>query len=114
MGTRSLTEVLDFDGAPIVTMYRQFDGYPSGHGVELAKFLAKKRIINGIRMNDKEGECFNGPGCLAASVVMHFKKDHPLGGIYLYKPGSRGVGEEYIYTVVPNRDGTITVSIREV
>ena len=34
MGTRSLTFVYEGD-KPFVNMYRQFDGYPSGHGQEL-------------------------------------------------------------------------------
>ena len=38
MGTRSLTFVYEGE-KPIVNMYRQFDGYPSGHGAELAEFL---------------------------------------------------------------------------
>ena len=38
MGTRSLTFVYDGE-QPIINMYRQFDGYPSGHGQELAEFL---------------------------------------------------------------------------
>ena len=32
MGTRSLTYVYENE-APIICMYRQFDGYPSGHGI---------------------------------------------------------------------------------
>ena len=33
-------------------MYRQFDGYPSGHGVELAQFLAGMVIVNGFQSDD--------------------------------------------------------------
>ena len=32
MGTRSLTFVYDEYGEKIINMYRQYDGYPSGHG----------------------------------------------------------------------------------
>ena len=38
MGTRSLTFVYDEQEA-IINMYRQYDGYPTGHGAELAEFL---------------------------------------------------------------------------
>ena len=38
----------------IVVMYRQYDGYPSGHGIELAEFLAKGRLVNGISAVEKE------------------------------------------------------------
>ena len=42
MGTRSLTFVKEQNGRKVSTyvcMYRQYDGYPSGHGLELAEFL---------------------------------------------------------------------------
>ena len=39
MGTRSLTFVYDEDGRKIINMYRQYDGYPSGHGKDLAESL---------------------------------------------------------------------------
>ena len=48
MGTRSLTYVYDNDDVPVVCMYRQFDGYPTGHGSELAHFLVPFKIVNGI------------------------------------------------------------------
>ena len=44
MGTRSLTFVYE-DNKPIVNMYRQFDGYPEGHGQELADFLLSGAVI---------------------------------------------------------------------
>lgn len=50
MGTRSLTFVYDEDGEKIVNMYRQMDGYPSGHGLELAEFLEPITMVNGIGM----------------------------------------------------------------
>ena len=46
MGTRSLTFVYEKYGQvqkPVVNMYRQFDGYPTGHGAELAEFLTRGR-----------------------------------------------------------------------
>ena len=46
MGTRSLTFVYDGD-EPIVNMYRQFDGYPEGHGQELAEFLCSGKLVEG-------------------------------------------------------------------
>ena len=51
MGTRSLTRIIPRqDGLSFaeghekgelayVSMYRHFDGYPSGHGIDLAEFL---------------------------------------------------------------------------
>ena len=76
MGTRSLTYVYDDYNitTPIVCMYRQFDGYPSGHGAELAEFLNSfDAIVNGIRIGDTR-KISNGMGCLAAQMIAFFKK----------------------------------------
>src|SRR5512146_1803261 len=106
MGTRSLTRVYDKDGAEIICMYRQFDGYPSGHGAELACFLAPFRIVNGLRLDEKAGEIANGMGCLAAQIVAHFKRTP--GGFYLYPPGTSDVNEDYEYAV-ELRDGRVSL-----
>jgi hypothetical protein len=96
MGTRSLTFVYD-DKTPVVCMYRQFDGYPSGHGQELSDFLFDGKLVNGIPYGSKE-KLFNGMGCLAAQMIATFKKDS--GGIYLYHPDkTRDGGQEYEYHV---------------
>lgn len=118
MGTRSLTVITDHAGKEIVVMYRQFDGYPSGHGKELAEFLKDVVLVNGISMRKEEKQRIaNGMDCLAAQIVARFKlghavdqaelnKHHPTatmpieaGSIYLYPAGTRDCGEEYIYTV---------------
>lgn len=81
MGTRSLTFVYDTD-AILMNMYRQFDGYPSGHGLELAEFLNSfEAIVNGIPVGDKR-KMANGMGCLTAQLVANFKDG--AGGFYLY------------------------------
>lgn len=97
MGTRSLTVFQDEDNNEIVVMYRQLDGYPEGHGAELAEFLAGSILVNGIALGRDESAIHNGMGCLAASVVAYFKTG--VGGFYLYPAGTRNCGEEYVYTV---------------
>ena len=71
MGTRSLTFV--YDGKePMINMYRQYDGYPSGHGSNLAEFLNSfDAIVNGISVGDNR-KIANGMGCLAAQLIAHF------------------------------------------
>jgi hypothetical protein len=104
MGTRSLTAFIMKGKQDIefATMYRQFDGYPSGHGVELAEFIGgQDRMYNGI-------------GCLAAQVVAHFKITREVGGIYLEIPASRGYDEEYIYEVYANSKGQLMMSCFDV
>lgn len=98
MGTRSLTRFIEKyeDGTKeVVTMYKQYDGYPSGFGVELSEFLSKGKVVNGISSYDDV--VFNGMGCLAAQVVSEFKSGP--GGIYLEAPGTKDVGEEYVYEI---------------
>ena len=96
MGTRSLTKVFDHSDRELVCLYRQHDGYPSGHGAELAEKLVGFTLVNGLR-SDQTGKLANGMGCLAAQLVAEFK-DGP-GSFYLYAPGTTDVGEEYVYEV---------------
>jgi len=117
MGTRSLTRVIDRQselsfakghlaknvGKSYINMYRQYDGYIEGMGVDLASFLLPFTVVNGIKM-DEERKVANGAGCLAAQMVAHFKED--AGSIYLNptegKPGD--CWEEYIYTIFVTDD----------
>ena len=100
MGTRSLTFVYD-DKEPMINMYRQFDGYPSGHGSELAEFLNSfDAIVNGIRVGDTR-RIANGMGCLAAQLIAYFKID--AGGFYMYPVTAKDCGQEYEYHVYENK-----------
>ena len=96
MGTRSLTFVYD-DKQKVMCMYRQFDGYPSGHGAELASFLASfDAVVNGYAF-DETRKVANGMGCLAAQLVANFKVG--VGNFYLYPTNSKDCGQEYEYHV---------------
>ena len=94
MGTRSLTFVYEGE-MPIVNMYRQFDGYPTGHGQELADFLLSGELINGY--SKKQSVQFNGMGCLAAQMIAYFK--NTVGGFYIYSVDSTDCWQEYEYHV---------------
>ena len=99
MGTRSLTFVYQ-EGKPILNMYRQFDGYPTGHGQELANFLLSGEMVNGIPVGENQ-LYFNGMGCLAAQLIANFKKS--AGGFYIYPIGSTDCWQEYEYHVYENK-----------
>lgn len=108
MGTRSLTFVHDGEDAkPFVCMYRQMDGYPSGHGLELQQFLKPISMVNGIGLKDDGLVIANGPGCLAAQMVAHFK-DGP-GGIYLKSVSDKDCGQDYEYHVYADENIGIKV-----
>ena len=108
MGTRSLTFVYDEQGNKIINLYRQYDGYPTGHGQELAKFLNSGRMVNGLDGLGKERQ-FNGSGCLAAQLVAHFKKES--GGFYLYPTETGDCGQDFEYHVYT--DNGIRVKIMD-
>jgi len=108
MGTRSLTRVIETYRddkknkqvkTKLVNMYRQYDGYPDGHGMELADFLNGGKVVNGIG-TDKN--VFNGAGCLAAQMIAHFKDG--AGGIYIQPITANNCGQEYEYEVVVDFD----------
>ena len=101
MGTRSLTFVYEKYGQvqkPVCNMYRQFDGYPTGHGAELAEFLNGGRLVNGLIHTEMPEEMvYNGMGCLAASMVAHFKQTP--GSFYIYSTDERECGQDYEYHI---------------
>lgn len=117
MGTRALTFVYesykDEQGKvvhqPIINLYRQYDGYPSGHGVELAEFLQRGRLVNGL--SGRDDVVFNGMGCLAAQLVANFKKES--GGFYLHPVTAVDCGQDYEYHVYENGDRKICVRVTD-
>lgn len=64
MGTSSLTYIYNTEGRIILIMYRQYDGYPSGHGNDLAIFL--ESYVSEKNMNK-----------LADDLFSYFKKSEP-------------------------------------
>jgi hypothetical protein len=101
MGTRSLTYV--YDGkTPIMCMYRQFDGYLSGHGQELANFLNELTIGNGISGKSELFTYANGMGDLAAQMIVFFKKTP--GGFYIHPIElNQDCLQDYEYHVYENK-----------
>lgn len=111
MGTRSLTRVIetwkDDNGKEkkqtLITMYRQMDGYPSGHGEELAEFLNSGKVVNGLGLDALKQRVFNGAGCMAAQMISHFKGDS-AGGIYIYPNSTKDAWQNYEYHVLVDFD----------
>jgi hypothetical protein len=111
MGTRCEVAIME-DDTEICRIYRQFDGYPSGMGVDLAN-LCKVRLVNGFGSNEKGGTHANGMGCLAAQIVHGMKADMGgkprIGNVYLQKPGTVFSDHvDYIY-IVRGKEGETPV-----
>ena len=100
MGTRSLTHVVD-NNDTLLTLYRQYDGYLTGHGLDLAEFLQDICIVNGISGSaDRKA---NGMGCLSAQLIAHLKDG--VGNIYVYPPDSKDCWEEFTYYIYNEKVG---------
>jgi hypothetical protein len=112
MGTRSLTfvyEQYNDEQKPVCNMYRQFDGYPTGHGAELVEFLSGGRMVNGLAQTKTVEEVvFNGMGCLAAQMISHFKKSP--GGFYIHPTDVTDCGQDYEYHIY-NIDGEFKIIV---
>jgi hypothetical protein len=79
------------------------DGYPSGHGKELAEFMAGITFVNGYTGEHHAGTHANGGDCFAAQLVGKLKAGK-IGHIYLRNHDCEG--EEYNYTVtISRKDG---------
>lgn len=111
MGTRSLTVINnEWDDSEICVLYRQYDGYPEGHGIDLLNFLKNMNIVNGISIGESR-RISNGMDCLAAQVVAHFKTGP--GGFYLNAAGSRDMCEQFIYTIYV-KDKELHIKVEDV
>lgn len=98
MGTRSLTHIKDQEGEKtLVTIYRQYDGYPTGMGNDIKAILGGRILVNGY--NDPDKQC-NGMGCAAAMLIAGLKDG--CGNVYIYPADSHDVWEDYNYTIWPD------------
>ena len=114
MGTRSTYRIIEqytdektqkVVNQEICLMYRQFDGYPSGHPCETAEWLASGEVVNGFGSNETK-LLFNGAGCLAAQLVAKYKTE--TGGTYLNPLKHRGkCWEDYLYDIIVKEDKSI-------
>ena len=114
MGTRSTYRIIEqytdektqkVVNQEICLMYRQFDGYPSGHPLETAEWLASGKVVNGYSLN-VDTLLFNGAGCLAAQLVAKYKEG--VGGTYIQSLNSRGNSwEDYLYDIIVKEDQSI-------
>ena len=99
MGTRSLVHIKE-GKKTIVTIYRQYDGYPTGMGDDIKEILnnGMVNILNGFSLNHQVPKQFNGMGCLAAYLIGELKKKK-IGNVYIFPANIKDVGEDFTYTI---------------
>ena len=119
MSTRSLVrfatreEGVSFSEHPKrveVQVYKHFDGYPSGHPVELAEFLSEFKIVNGLGQDTNK--VANGLTCLATQYIAAFKM--VPGDLYVENPDTQHGDIEYITYVWGTENKDIWMSIFDV
>ena len=102
MGTRSTMKFIRKGNnklTPLVSIYRQYDGYVDGVGHELAKWLLDKNIVNGFGISADITKLANGFGCLIAQYIRDFKTEP--GYLYITDMDNKG---EYNYEVIFDDD----------
>jgi hypothetical protein len=105
MGTRARINILDHDKT-LVSIYRQFDGYPSGLGQEVADFGSTLTIVNGYTSTGEDQA--NGMGCFAAQLIKYLKDG--IGNVYIRDTSDESQGEEYSYNL-SEKEGKVWMSI---
>lgn len=109
MGTTATTLVYNDKNQCIIDFRTSFDGYPSGYGLELAKFLLSiYEVTNGIDVKETR-KTANGMECLAAQLVAFFKTE--VGDYYLHPPSfESNFSSDYNYIIHPKNK--ISVELR--
>ncbi len=97
MGTRAWTVFVDGE-TEIAVLYRQMDGYPSGHGAELATYLRDADVVNGVERQPKRKQ-FIGIHDLTVRTIVALKGEDQPGQFYLYPAKTRGGDGEFVYYV---------------
>lgn len=99
MGTRTLLHIKEkgMESPTLVTIYRQYDGYPDGLGLDILKAInmGDCKIVNGYMLGDEIPQAFNTMGCLAAHIIGQLKTK--IGNVYIYPTDSKNCNEEFTY-----------------
>lgn len=114
MGTRTIVHLKDENKKTILTLYRQYDGYPTGMGNDIKKILNNGivEIRNGFSIKDQIPRQFNGMGCLSAFLVGELK-NKKIGNVYIQTPNTKDMGEDYTYTLSLSKLGTLKLKVVE-
>jgi len=111
MGTRSITHIhemksLDNNEGVVCSFYRGHDGYPSGHGCDLADWLSGKGLKNGIGNDFVKGTHFNRAGAMAIKLANYISD---MTSCELIPEGDTGDYIDYVYHVYFDKEFTVKV-----
>lgn len=95
MSTRASIRFFEGD-REYIKLYHHWDGYIEGLGYDIANWLLKKRVVNGIG-GDTTNIC-NGTGCLIAQFIHDFKTEP--GNLYVEPIDSGDEWCDYNYKIV--------------
>ncbi len=112
MGTRSITHIHESnksDERIVCSFFRHSDGYPDGHGKDLAGWLDGKKLVNSIGEGFVEGRDFNRAGTMAVPLMQHIQT---LSGCEVISTGDTEYGEEWIYDIY-FRDDVFVVMVTD-
>lgn len=114
MGTRSLTFIKEKESKKqSINIYKQFDGYPEGWGVQLSEYLKDIKMVNGFSLDQEHNtKIANGVGCLIGKFLSEFKTK--TGGIYVYPVSDKDLGQEYEYHISVDDNDKIEIEIKQV
>lgn len=117
MSTRSTTHFREtLDGPTTAIVYRHHDGYPTGAGADLLKFIEQVKEQTSREGASYYGTRFNDPSYLAAKYLVflvtegyQFDKEYPLdfGGVGIMNDDPGDI--EYRYIVVAGTEPTLYV-----
>ena len=107
MGTTARV-IFKSEGKTIFNMRTQYDGYPEGVGLDLARIMAEGQLVNGLGQDRTLGKYFNGASCMAASVIALMKKEP--GNVYLY-PVEDDLGANYTYVINVDEENEIIIEM---
>lgn len=102
MGTRSITHIHEMrddqwignEEKIVCSFFRHWDGYPSGHGQDLADWLKDKGLKNGIGSDFVKGKHFNRSGSMAIHLCAQIDE---ISGCEIIPTGST-TGDYIDYT----------------
>lgn len=115
MGTRSLTHIYHVDGTtPMLSLYRQFDGYPSGHGALISKTFKGRKLVDGYSNPDTQVNGMANVPTMLIGAYYHGDPYGPIpcGGLYITGPGASDEGEEYVYHI-RGKSGQLKLTVEQ-